>query len=234
MLNNSFMIEQDSIKGPCELPNTKKIAHIEDPSGRDIYTSINIVGFFERLIEKGLLDILKENKFSVKPAFNNESQEDLGNPVVTVRKTSVESGDFGIMGDRNSINNISNIGDMKGISINDSFSVSDFFTMGISVSIFGMTLAETSKIQAAIFDIIFASSYAVLKEVVDGIEYVKPPMASEVMAQERNIETYVGTIDFSVMYRDKAYIFVKDNLLRIARIIVSEKSSEDVIYKNAN
>jgi len=231
MLNNTFGIPTDFERnGPNKITSLENVPNIGDSLHKDISTSINMLGFFERLIDKSLKDILPTSNYAIKPAFNKESPEDLGNPVITIRKTSLEAQDFGIFGDKSGVSNMNasiNTGDF---SLADSYSVGDLITMYVSISVFGFNLAEVSKIQEAIFDILFASSYGTLSEAISCIKYVKPPVASEVMAQERNMETYVGGITFSVEYLDRAYLLARKNLVNIARIIVNENDSKDTIW----
>jgi len=233
MLNNTFGIPTDIKRnGPETIFLKDNVPDIGDSKNKDILTSINMLGFFERLIDKSLKDIIPNSNYAIKPAFNKESPEDLGNPVITIRKTSLEAQDFGIFGDKTRMSN-SSIGiESNAFSAEDSYSVGDLITMYVSISIYGFNLAEVSKIQEAIFDILFASSYGTLSEALSCIKYVKPPVLTEVMTQERNMETYVGGVTFSVDYFDRAYLLARKNLIKMAKIIVNEKDSENIIWSN--
>ena len=229
MRNNTFSLDGIQNSAFCDSITVDNVSSL-DSKKSDISSVANLGGFYIRMIQSSIDDIIKDNKITVKPGFNNKGPEDLGNPVVVVRRTLMRPMDLAIFGGKSDLKMPLPMPGLDGFNETESFSVTDMFSASFEISILATTLAEATKIQELIFSILFAASYSVMSEVYPNIKYVTPPVATEVAIQERNAEYYVGNISFDVQFVDSANILVKDRIIRIARLAVREEDSENIIW----
>jgi hypothetical protein len=237
MQHNSFALNLDDTTAFCGSNKLRDINELNDPSNKDLITVANLSGFYIRLLENAMKKIDPKRKLSIKPAFNNQQKEDLGDPVVTVRRTNLAPLNLSIYGDKKELPHDffqEQLNEMNGINKEESYSITEMFVASFTVSIYANTLAETTRIQEDLFSILFASSFGVVSDMFSNIQYVSPPTATEVMLQERNMEVYIGTIMFDAHFLDTANILVKGILIESAKMAVEELPSINKISLDRN
>lgn len=194
-------------------------------------TPTNITGYYMRMIEGYIKSFDDLSEILVKPAINKELEEDFADPVIVIQRGELTPSNVGIMNSESF--------DKSGImpqgifnekhpdaNFYDSTVHSEMVTMGLNISIYGLTTAEVEKISILLYNLLLAASYDVLRDSFEFILAINPPVLSPVGVSEKHSEIYTAQINWSLVYKDDAILLIRKNVIKYATIIVREKMEE--------
>jgi len=194
----------------------------------ELKNATNIVGYYMRMIRSYLSSFSGLENIQVKPAINKNLAEDYGGPVVVVQRGQLSPANVGILNS----NRLSETGMISSenfeamypeASFEDSRVTTELMNMMVTVTVFGMSHAETERISMLVFNLIHATSYDILKKTFGFIVSVNPPIVSQVGVEEKHSEIYSCQLAWSVDYKDDSVLLIRKNLIKYATIMVREQ-----------